>query len=390
MSNSFHCEKCGGLFEVRYDLSRVEPNWAKGPLSVWRYRELLPIDDEKKIISMGEGGTGLHHCQRLGRKIGVKSLYVKNEGENPTGSFKDRGMTVAVSKAVEQKKRHVVCASTGNTSASLAAYSAKAGLECIVFVPKGKIAPGKMAQVIIYGAKIVEVNGDFDKALDTVMRLTSERDDLYLMNSVNPYRLEGQKTMAYETHDQLDGKTPDTFILPVGNGGNISAAWKGFKEFKTLGLSRATPRMVGIQASKAAPIVRAVKSKGTRVLPIASPETIATAIRIGAPVNGPKVLGAIRESGGTAETVTDAEILEAQSELAKTEGIFVEPASAASIAGLEKMVEAGSLDRTDRIVCVTTGHGLKDPSIIEKLPAMSKQFYSLSNGRVGELVKRLF
>ncbi len=388
-SASFRCEKCGGLLEVRYDLSHIKPKWDSRPLSVWRYKELLPIDNERSIVSMGEGGTGLHHCQRLGKKVGLRHLYVKNEGENPTGSFKDRGMTVAISKAVEQKRKRVVCASTGNTSASLAAYSAKAGLDCIVFVPKGKIAPGKMVQVIIYGARIVEVDGDFDKALETVMKLVGERNDLYLMNSVNPYRLEGQKTLGFEVHDQLDGNDPDTVILPVGNGGNISAIWKGFKELKSLRKSKHDPRMIGIQASKAAPIVRTIKSNGTRVLPIANPETVATAIRIGAPVNGPKVLGAIRESGGTAETVTDAEILDAQSELARTEGIFVEPASAASIAGLKKMIDQGALDKTDRIVCVTTGHGLKDPSIIEKLPS-SKQFYNLTDGRFQELAKRLF
>jgi threonine synthase len=314
---------------------------------------------------------------------------VKNEGENPTGSFKDRGMTVAVSKAVEQHRKRVICASTGNTSASLAAYSAKAGLDCIVFIPKGKIAPGKMIQVIMHGARIVEVDGDFDKALEIVVKLVADRKDLYLMNSVNPYRLEGQKTLGFEIHDQLDGQSPDTVILPVGNGGNISAVWKGFNELQQLGLSKDKPRMIGIQAAKAAPIVHAIRHHASRVLPVANAETIATAIRIGSPVNWPKVLRAIRDSHGTAETVTDIQILNAQTQLARDEGIFVEPASAASIAGLEKMVEDRKIDRKDTIVCVTTGHGLKDPSIIDRIPS-SKQFYTLTGNNTDQLNKQLF
>src|SRR5713101_8101671 len=387
-NTSFRCEKCGGLLEIKFNLSLKRPNWKGRSLSVWKYKELLPIDHEESIVSLGEGGTGLHHCTKLGRKLGLKRLYVKNEGVNPTGSFKDRGMTVAVSKAVEQHRKRVVCASTGNTSASLAAYSAKAGLDCIVFIPKGKIAPGKMIQVIMHGARMVEVDGDFDKALEVVMRLVTDRTDLYLMNSVNPYRLEGQKTLGFEIHDQL-GQSPDTVILPVGNGGNISAVWKGFNELHGLGLSKDKPRMIAIQAAKAAPIVHAIRDHASRVLPVAKAETIATAIRIGSPVNWPKVLRAIRDSNGTAETVTDIQILNAQAELARDEGIFVEPASAASIAGLEKMVEDKKIDRRDTIVCVTTGHGLKDQSIIDRIPS-SKQFYSLTGSNMDHLLKQLF
>jgi threonine synthase len=353
---------------VIFRISGRKIPWTKRVFSVWRYRELLPIDNDRFITTLAEGGTGLHHCQRLGRELGLKRLYVKNEGENPTGSFKDRGMTVALSKARELGNSKVVCASTGNTAASLAAYSARAGLQCVVIVPEGKVAAGKMLQVMIHGAKIFQVSGDFDEAMRAVVELTERRKRFYLMNSLNPFRLEGQKTLAYEVCEQLDGDAPDVLVLPVGNGGNISAIWKGFGEFRTLGITKVKPRMIGIQAEKAAPIAKAVKQKQNRIRPVTNPRTIASAIRIGSPVNWTKVLRAINESRGTAETVSDKEILEAQRELASKEGIFVEPASAASIAGLRQSLEAGRIDRSDLVVCVTTGHGLKDPSIAEHLP----------------------
>jgi threonine synthase len=362
---------------VKFDLEgRRKPSWDRRHLSVWKYRELLPIEREESIITLAEGGTGLHRCQRLGRKLGLRKLYVKNEGENPTGSFKDRGMTVAISKAKELGKKKVLCASTGNTAASLAAYSARAGMECIVLIPKGKIAGGKMLQVTIHGARIIQVKGDFDQAFATALELADRNRELYLMNSLNPYRLEGQKTLAFEISDQLDSKTPDTVILPVGNGGNISAAWKGFTEFQHLSITRTRPRMIGVQAEKAAPIAQAVKRKENKIRPVHNPQTIATAIRIGSPVNWPKVLKAITESKGTAETVTDPEILLAQRELATIEGIFVEPASAASIAGLKKLHGTGKIDPSETIVCVTTGHGLKDPSILGRL-SKSQTSYNL-------------
>ena len=361
------CRKCGGLLEISFDISSKKIPWKNRSPGVWKYREILPLDDDRFITSLYEGGTGLHHCQRLGRELGLKNLYVKNEGENPTGSFKDRGMTVAVSKARELRKRRMVCASTGNTAASLAAYSAKAGLKCFVFVPAGKVARGKMLQVIIHGARIFQVNGDFDQAMTSVIELTEHRKGLYLMNSLNPFRLEGQKTLAFEVCDQLTNKVPDALVLPVGNGGNISAIWKGFSEFRDLGIVTKRPRMIGIQAEKSAPIALAVKSGKNRITPVASPQTLATAIRIGSPVNWTKVLQAIKESEGSAETVSDREILEAQKELAAKEGLFVEPASAASIAGLRKMSESGGIDRSEVIVCVTTGHGLKDPSVANRL-----------------------
>jgi threonine synthase len=230
------------------------------------------------------------------------------------------------------------------------------------------VAGGKMLQVIMHGAKVIEVEGDFDKALQDAMSMSDRNKELYLMNSINPYRLEGQKTLAFEILDQLDQAVPDTVILPVGNGGNISAAWKGFSEFHQLKMVKKRPRMIGIQAENAAPIAQAVKNGQDKIRPTKDPQTIATAIRIGSPVNWPKVLSAIRESKGTAETVTDLEILEAQKELATLEGIFVEPASAASIAGLKKLAGQGKVVSSETIVCVTTGHGLKDPSVLEFLP----------------------
>ncbi len=385
------CKTCGGLLEVKFDLAgKREPAWNRRQLSVWKYRELLPIEKEESIISLAEGGTGLHHCKRLGRKLGLKNLYIKNEGENPTGSFKDRGMTVAISKAIELGKKKVLCASTGNTAASLAAYSARAGMECIVLMPKGKVAGGKMLQVIMHGAKLIQIRGDFDQALEVAMELADKRREFYLMNSINPFRLEGQKTLAFEILDQLGNRVPEVVVLPVGNGGNISAAWKGFSEFQQLKIVKNRPRMIGIQAEKAAPIARAVKSRQSKIRPLHNPQTIATAIRIGSPVNWPKVLLAIRESTGTAETVTDRQILEAQRELATLEGIFVEPASAASIAGLRKLSEEGSVDPSETIVCVTTGHGLKDPSVLERLPK-SQTGYNLeiTNGSSLEALERI-
>jgi len=368
----YSCKRCGDLLEVKYDYDIIgakleKSDWQTLPLSVWRYKDFMPIRDPSKIVSLNEGGTGLHLCQRLGNLLGVRRLYVKNEGENPTGSFKDRGMTVGITKAVELNMKTVICASTGNTSASLAAYAAKAGLQCIVLIPSGKIAYGKLAQAMVYGAKVVQIRGDFDQALKMVLDLSEKHREVYLLNSVNPYRLEGQKSLAYEICDQLNREAPDRVVLPVGNAGNISALWKGFTEFHKLGLIDKLPKMTGIQAEGAAPITKAIKNGSNEIAPVKQPETIATAIRIGAPVSWKKALKAIRESKGTAETVTDEEILEAQKMLARSEGLFVEPASASSIAGLKKLSEAEKIDKDEVIVCVTTGHGLKDPDIAIKI-----------------------
>ena len=368
----YFCRKCGDILEIKldYDITKdilKKSGWRKTPLSVWRYRDLMPINDSSKIVTLNEGGTGLHQCKRLGKALGISQLYVKNEGENPTGSFKDRGMTVGVTKAVELGMHSVICASTGNTSASLAAYAAKAGLQCAVLIPAGKISYGKLAQAIIYGAKVIQVRGNFDQALDIVFKLSEKHRDVYLLNSINPFRIEGQKSLGFEICEQLKNKPLDRLIVPVGNAGNISSIWKGFTEFHNLGFMESLPKMTGIQAEGAAPIAEAIKTGSKDIKPIEKPETIATAIRIGAPVSWKKAVKAIRDSGGTAETVTDDEILDAQKTLSRLEGLFVEPASASSIAGLKKLLENGTIDKDERIVCVTTGHGLKDPDTAIKM-----------------------
>ena len=352
---------------MEYDFSKfpedLDQTWKKRTLSVWRYRELLPIEREEKRVSLWEGGTSLNKCLRLSEKIGLKNLYVKNEGENPTGSFKDRGMTVGVTKAVALGMTKVACASTGNTSASLAAYAARAGIECIVLIPSGKVAFGKLTQAIIHGAKVIQIRGNFDEALKIVRKICQSHP-IYLLNSLNPFRLEGQKTAAFEIYDQLDGRIPDKIVVPVGNAGNISALWKGFVELRELGLTDEAPQMIGIQAEGAAPIADSLNKGISEVKFIDNPETVATAIRIGSPVNWKKAVRAVKESKGLVEKVSDAEILEAQGLLAKQEGLFVEPASAASIAGLIKLIRRGLIDKDELVVCILTGHGLKDPNII--------------------------
>lgn len=368
----YFCKKCGDLLEVEYDQNEQdrapkENEWRNAPLSVWRYRLFMPVKDSSKIVTLNEGGTGLHLCQRLAKQLGIRQLYVKNEGENPTGSFKDRGMTVGVTKAVELGAKSVICASTGNTSASLAAYAAKAGLQCSVLIPSGKIAYGKLSQAMIYGAKVIQVRGNFDQALNMVLKLSEKHRNIYLLNSINPFRIEGQKSLGFEICDQLNHQAPDRVVVPVGNAGNISAIWKGFKEFHDSNFVNSLPKMTGIQADRAAPIATAIKNGNDTIVPVAEPETVATAIRIGAPVSWKKAMNAIKESHGTAETVTDAEILGAQKTLARVEGLFVEPASASSIAGLKKLIEIGEIDRDEIVVCVTTGHGLKDPDIAIKM-----------------------
>jgi len=359
---------CGGLLDVVYDYSKLHftKKDLKGPLSVWRYRALLPVS--MKPVSLQEGGTKLYRVDRIAKNVGVRASYVKHEGMNPTGSFKDRGMTVGVTKALELGMKTVACASTGNTSASLAVYAARAGIPSVVLLPAGKVALGKLAQALMHGAKVLSVRGNFDVALKLVCDLCN-KEGFYLLNSVNPYRLEGQKTIAFEIADQLDWQVPDRIVLPVGNAGNISAIYKGFRELKHLGVTDRVPKMTGIQAEGAAPVVTAVRNNAPVITPECRPETVATAIRIGNPVNAAKALNAIRESGGTAETVSDDEIIAAQQELASREGIGVEPASASSIAGLKKLVETGVIDRDECVVCVTTGHLLKDSQhVLEVCP----------------------
>ncbi|ACS90171.1 threonine synthase [Thermococcus sibiricus] len=352
----YRCE-CGGLLEVVTDLDRAEDVFDGKNVTLWKYKSWLPV---KSRVSLNEGGTPLYKLKNLEKGFGVE-IYAKNEGANPTGSFKDRGMTVGVSKALELGMDKVICASTGNTSASLAAYAARAGIKAYVLVPSGKIALGKLAQAIIYGARVVPVRGNFDDALRVVVE-ASAKLGVYMLNSINPFRLEGQKTIALEIYDQL-GFVPDNIVLPVGNAGNISAIWKGFKELYEKGITEKLPRMMGIQAEGASPLVRAWKT-GEKFKPIEKPETVATAIRIGNPANWPKAWRAVKESGGLFESVSDEEILQAQQLLASKEGLFVEPASAASLAGLIKLLEIGEVDRSESYVLITTGHGLKDPNVV--------------------------
>jgi threonine synthase len=358
----YTCSKCGGLLDIKYDYSNVDTSKLVNGTGegVWRYRELLPFADDIKPVTIQEGNTPLYRCDRLAKAMGITDLWVKHEGLNPSGSFKDRGMTIGVTKAVELAVKGVACASTGNTSASLAIFAAKAGFPCYVLLPKGKVALGKVAQAMMHGAQVFSLLGNFDDAL-RIVRVLCEEESIYLLNSVNPYRLEGQKTIAFEVAEKLGWNVPDRLILPVGNAGNISAIFKGFLELKTLGITDAMPRMTGIQAVGAKPIVNAINAGEAEITPEDKPETIASAIRIGNPVNAAKALNAIRSTGGLAESVTDEEITEAQLDLARMEGIGVEPASAASIAGLKKLVEQGAIERDERIVCITTGHLLKDP-----------------------------
>ena len=359
----YTCRSCGHLLSVEYDLGSLHirrEDWDRRPLSVWRYRELLPVTITP--VTLREGGTPLYRLERIGEEIGIPNLYAKHEGMNPTGSFKDRGMTVGVSMALQLGKSTVACASTGNTSASLAAYAAKAGIPAVVLLPAGKVALGKVAQALMHGANVISVRGNFDTALEMVQDLCISHG-LYLLNSINPFRLEGQKTIGFEAIDQLGG-VPDRIVLPVGNAGNISAVHKGLRELLALGFIDRIPMMTGIQAEGSSPVVRAIRDGLPEVIPEQWPETIATAIRIGAPVNAEKALTAIRQTGGTAELVTDDEILAMQRTLAQREGIGVEPASAASVAGVKKLAEAGVIDPGERIVCVVTGHLLKDPETV--------------------------
>jgi threonine synthase len=354
----YTCKKCGSILEVENNTHVPRNTFDCRKNTMWKYKEFLPVNPDNRI-SLEEGGTPFCKCDKVGEELGV-DLYVKVEGSNPTGSFKDRGMSVGVTKAIDLGVNRVGCASTGNTSASLAAYAARAGLKCVVLLPSGNVALGKLAQAMFHGAKVFGVNGNFDDALETITELALD-GELYLLNSINPFRLEGQKTIGFEIVDDLGWKSPDRIILPVGNAGNISAIWKGISEFKEAGFMDDVPRMTGIQAVNAAPIANAIKSGNDEVTPVKDPETVATAIRIGAPVSAVKAMRAIKESDGTAETVTDDEILDAQKYLARTEGIGVEPASAASIAGLRKLVANGEIDKGERVVCIVTGHVLKDP-----------------------------
>jgi threonine synthase len=322
-----------------------------------RYRDLLAAEGEAFPISLGEGDTPLIHARRLGAEIGLANLHLKFEGANPTGSFKDRGMVLAVNRAVSGGARAIVCASTGNTSASAAAYAAAAGLPCHVILPAGKVARGKLAQALAAGAQLVMVDGNFDAALAAVRRL-GEEGAAVVVNSINPDRLIGQRTAAFEVVDAL-GAAPDALALPVGNAGNITAYWAGFNRYADAGRTPGAklPRMLGFQAEGAAPIVRNE--------PVESPETVATAIRIGNPASWAGAVAARDESGGSIESVTDAEILEVQRLVVRLEGVFCEPASAAGVAGVRRLAREGRIGAEEVVVCVLTGHGLKDPDVVQ-------------------------
>jgi threonine synthase len=336
-------------------VNAVVDNPVRGATRHWRgcieeYRDRLPVTPDSPVVTLLEGGTPLVPAPLLSERTGC-DVYLKVEGANPTGSFKDRGMTMAITKAKEAGAQAVICASTGNTSASASAYAVRAGMVSAVLVPQGKIALGKMGQALVHGARILQVDGNFDDCL-TLARGLSEHYPVALVNSVNPARIEGQKTAAFEIVDAL-GDAPDVHVLPVGNAGNITAYWKGYREYAEDGIATRRPRMWGFQASGSAPIVRGE--------PVRSPQTIATAIRIGNPASWEAAERARDESGGFIDAVTDRQILSAYRLLASGEGVFVEPASAASVAGLLKAAEEGKVDPGQRIVCTVTGNGLKDP-----------------------------
>jgi threonine synthase len=336
-----------------------------------RYKEYLPVTRNTPLISLGEGDTPLVRSMTLEKELGCGELYFKLEGCNPTGSFKDRGMVMAIAKAVEEKSKTIICASTGNTSASAAAYGARFGLRTVVIVPKGKIAVGKFAQAIAYGATILTIGGNFDQALKVVLELV-KRHPITLVNSLNPFRIEGQKTGAFEIIDTL-GDAPDYQFIPVGNAGNITAYWKGYKEYKKMGKAGKLPKMMGFQAAGAAPIVK------NKV--IDKPKTFATAIRIGNPASWKSAVAARDESQGVIEAVTDAEILNAYKLMASKEGVFGEPGSAASLAGLIKMVNGGLKLNDKKVVCIVTGNGLKDPSVpvknVEPFPEIAPEISAI-------------
>ena len=315
------------------------------------YKSYLPITNKTPLITLNEGNTPLIKAEKIGEKLGGIELYFKYDGLNPTGSFKDRGMVMAVAKALEEGSKAIMCASTGNTSASAAAYAARSSIQCIVLIPDGNIALGKLAQALMYGAKVIAINGNFDDALKSVIDITNNYP-ITLVNSINPYRLQGQKTSAFEICDAL-GKAPDYLAIPVGNAGNISAYWMGFKEYKDKNIVSNLPKMIGFEAEGSAAIVK------NKI--IENPQTLATAIKIGNPASWKLAVNAANESKGFIDSVTDDEILEAYSMLAKEEGIFAEPASAASLAGIIKTYKAGKLKKGDIVVSVLTGNGLKDP-----------------------------
>ncbi len=371
-SDNYVCS-CGGLYEVHHDfgdisldlfdekLRKIGSAWGSG---VWRYKELIhPELDPKYIVSRPEGNTNLYKRKKVSEYAGIDGIYMKHEGENPSGSFKDRGMTVGVSMAMESGAKKVACASTGNTSASMAAYAAQAGLNGIVFVPEGMIAYGKLAQALAYGSKVIQIKGNFDDAMGLV-RNGAKRLGFYILNSINPWRIEGQKSIVFEMLQQRGWKSPDWIVVPAGNLGNTSAFGKALRELKQLGLIEKVPRIAAIQAAGANPFYKLWHSADKKLVSM-KPDTIASAIKIGNPVSWEKALRSIRETDGIVEQVTDDEILDAKA-IIDASGVGCEPASAASVAGARKLRDMGIIASDDQVVCILTGNLLKDPSTTVK------------------------
>lgn len=361
---TFICGKCGGPLEILIDNSR-EITFNSNLKSMWKYREVLPIFKNTYMVSLGEGYTPLVKCSNLNRRVfGLKNIYVKNEGLNPTGSFKDRGMSLIVSLARTIGIRKYIVASTGNTAASAAAYVARAGGELDIYLPRNRVAKGKILQALMYGGRVKYIDGSFDKALGKVKDLLGSGEGYYPLNSINPWRLEGQKTISYEIVDQL-GFAPDWVFVPVGNAGNIYAIGKGFIEQYEMGIIDKLPKIIGVQASGSDPMVRSWKNGGLNITPISNPRTVASAIRIGNPVNWFKAFKVLKALNGDMVSVDDDLILKFQYLLARYEGILVEPASASSLAGLYRFVEENIIDPDETVVVIATGNGLKDPSTLE-------------------------
>lgn len=354
------CE-CGGLLHFEIDLKEIKKeNMFSKSRGVWRYRSLIPLPNHAAFVTMGEGSTPLVRLKSIENELKTGELYLKMEGSNPTGSFKDRGMTVVISAAKLMGARRVASASTGNTAASMSAYARRGGLEPIVLIPNGKVAGGKVSQLALYGAKILEIPGNFDHAMKKALELIEHDPTTYLVNSINPWRIEGQKTVVFEVVEEIG--TPDWIVVPVGNGGNIFSIWKGLKELKILGILERLPKLLAVQASGASPIVNAIRDGS--FVPVESPSTVATAISIGSPVHWERALNAIRETGGAAVAVDDSEILKSQSKLARLEGIGVESASAASLAGLVKARLEGLVEKGETAVLIGTGNALKESDVL--------------------------
>jgi len=365
--SKYKCGNCGGLLEYVYDHERLKEVKLTGPLSFWRYKPLLP--EVKNTIAIGEGGTPLHEAQRLAKEIGLKGLYLKDETQNPTNSFRDRCTALMVSNALDLEYDSIICASNGNLGASLAAYCAKSGLLCHVIVPK-TVDMGKLAQMLIYDAIIEEHGETVDESIERAEPLAKETGWYQATAELNPLVIEAQKTIAYEIAEQFGA--PNWFIAPMGSGGTLYSVWKGFKETKTLGIVGKTPKMIGVQAHGCAPIVNAYLKNEPEPLAVSKPSTNALGILVGKPLNGKWALKALKESEGVAVSVRDSEILRAEQEIARLEGIFAEPASSATIAALKKLVEQGVVDRQDKVVCLITGSGLKATDVLQALAKKRK------------------